>query len=494
MSSERELLRMEGIVKIYGVTTVLNHVNFDVRAGEVHALAGENGAGKSTLIKILSGNVEPNEGKIFFQGKEVNIHNADTAHEAGVSTVYQELVQAPFLTVAENIYMGRIPNKAPGVIDRKKMNSMAKELMEQIHIDLDPDMRLDKLSLANRQMVEILKALSYDSRVIVFDEPTSSLTEKETVRLFEIIETLRQKGVAVIYISHRMEEIFKLTDRISVLRDGQMIRTLNTKETNENEIIELMVGRDLTNLYPKAKVEMGEEVLKVEKLTNTVVKEASFGVRKGEILGFGGLVGAGRTETMLSLIGEIPYTGSIFLNGEMTRIKNPKEAIEKGISYLTEDRKDLGLILPFEIYKNTTLSTLKEHSRYFFLKRKKERETSQGYFDRLHVLANGIDVRVKNLSGGNQQKVMIARCLASHPDVLILDEPTRGVDVGAKAEIYEIISDLARQGVAIILVSSDMPELIAMSDRVAVMCEGTITKILDKEEINEINIMKYSVR
>lgn len=491
---KHELLEMRGITKIYGRTTVLNNVDFSVRAGEVHALVGENGAGKSTLIKILSGIVKPENGKIYINGEEVHITGAKEAHIYGISTVHQELVQAPLLSVAENIYMGRIPRNGAHMINRKELNEQAKTLMERIHADFEPDARLDSLSIAKRQMVEILKALSYELKIIVFDEPTSSLTKDESEKLFEIIRQLKEDGIAVIYISHRMEEIFRLTDRITVLRDGQMIKTLNTRETNADEIIPLLVGRDMDNMYPKEEAHIGEEILKVENLSNQYVTNVSFSLHKGEVLGFGGLMGAGRTETMLSLIGKLPCKGDIWLNGKKIKIRNPREAVSLGISYLTEDRKDLGVVLAFEIYKNVTLSTLKEYSRLFFLKHKKERAKAQYYFEKLNILTEGIDTRVRNLSGGNQQKVLLAKCLDSAPEVLILDEPTRGVDVGAKAEIYKIMSDLAKEGVAIIMISSELPELVSMSDRVVVMYEGRVSGSLEKKEISELNVMNLAAR
>lgn len=489
-----ELLEMRGVTKIYGKTTVLDNVNFSVKIGEVHALVGENGAGKSTLMKILCGNVMPESGVIYIDGKQRTITNSKEAHENGISIVYQELVQAPLLSVAENIYMGRVPHNKAGFIYRRELNKRAKSIMERIHAEFSPDARLDSLSIAQRQMVEILKALSYDVKIIIFDEPTSSLTKEESEKLFEIINQLRKEGTAVIYISHRMEEIFRLSDRITVLRDGHMIRTLETKNTSEDEIIPLLVGRDLSNMYPKEEVPIGEEILRVENLRNKYVDNISFVLHKGEILGFGGLVGAGRTETMLSLIGKLPYEGKVVLNGQEIRIKDTRAAINSGISYLTEDRKDLGVILGFEIYKNVTLSTVKKYSRYFFLNHRKEREKAQYYFDRLNILTESIDTRVRNLSGGNQQKVLLAKCLDSKPDVLILDEPTRGVDVGAKAEIYKIMSNLAKDGVAIIMISSELPELVSMSDRVVVMYEGRISGELEKDEITELNVMDLAAR
>jgi len=489
-----ELLEMRGVTKIYGKTTVLDKVDFSVRAGEVHALVGENGAGKSTLMKILCGNVAPENGEIRIAGENRSITNSKEAHENGISIVYQELVQAPLLSVAENIYMGRVPHNRAGFIDRRKLHKQAKIIMEKIHAEFEPDVRLDSLSIAQRQMVEILKALSYDVKIIIFDEPTSSLTKEESEKLFEIINQLRREGTAVIYISHRMEEIFRLSDRITVLRDGHMIRTLQTKNTSEDEIIPLLVGRDLNNMYPKEEASVGAEILRVENLSNQYVNDVSFSLHRGEILGFGGLVGAGRTETMLSLIGKLPCRGSVVLNGQKLRIKNTRAAINSGISYLTEDRKDLGVVLGFEIYKNVTLSTVKKYSRYSFIRHRQEREKAQYYFDRLKILTEGIDTRVQNLSGGNQQKVLLAKCLDSKPDVLILDEPTRGVDVGAKAEIYKIISDLAREGVAIIMISSELPELISMSDRVVVMYEGRISGELKKGEITELNVMMLAAR
>ena len=389
--------------------------------------------------------------------------------------------------------MGRYPLKR-GKVDWKKLNADAQGFLNPIDNKIKASSLLGKLSMAQRQMVEIAKATSYNAKIIIFDEPTSSLTEEETERLFEIIRHLKEKGTAIIYISHRLEEIFKISDRVTVLRDGTMIGTRNTADVTTDSLISMMVGRDLSNLYPKEVAEIGDVVLQLENLNSAIVKDINLEVRAGEILGIGGLVGAGRTELMLSLAGSIPYTGKILVDGKEVTIKTPKDSFANGISYLTEDRKSLGLLLNFEIYKNITLSSLNSHSHGPILDHGKERGTAREMQKKMNIVARSLNLLTGNLSGGNQQKVLLGRMLVTKPKVLILDEPTRGVDVGAKAEIYGIMSDLAKNGTAIIMISSEMPELIAMSDRIVVMNEGQITGELLKDEISEVNIMKYATR
>lgn len=493
--NDKYLLQMRGISKSYGGVEVLHSVNFDLKAGEVHAFVGENGAGKSTLIKILGGAVIPEKGTIEFDGKEINLrtYNPAVAHEYGISTVHQELMQANDISVGENIFMGRYPLKY-GKVDWKKLNADAQSFLNPIDEKIKSSAILGNLSMAHRQMVEIAKATSYNAKIIIFDEPTSSLTEEETDRLFKIIRKLKANGTAIIYISHRLEEIFEISDRITVLRDGTMIGTKDIAEVTTDSLISMMVGRDLSNLYPKEVAEIGDVVLKIEDLSSSIVKDINLEVRAGEILGIGGLVGAGRTELMLSLAGSIPYTGKVFVEGKEVSIKTPKDSFANGISYLTEDRKNLGLLLGFEIYKNITLSSLTSHSHGPVLDHKKERDTASEMQKKMKIVARSLNLLTGNLSGGNQQKVLLGRMLVTNPKVLILDEPTRGVDVGAKAEIYGIMSDLAKNGTAIIMISSEMPELIAMSDRIVVMNEGHITGELQKDEINEVNIMKYATR
>ena len=489
------LLQMRGISKSYGGVEVLHSVDFDLKAGEVHAFVGENGAGKSTLIKILGGAVIPEKGTIELNGEEINLrgYNPALAHEYGISTVHQELMQANDISVGENIYMGRYPIRH-GRVNWKKMNADAQAFLDPIDEKIKASSLLGNLSMAQRQMVEIAKATSYNAKIIIFDEPTSSLTEEETERLFEIIRKLKSGGTAIIYISHRLEEIFQISDRVTVLRDGTMIGTRETAEVTSDSLISMMVGRDLSNLYPKEEAQIGDVMLQLENLNSEYVKDINLEVRSGEILGIGGLVGAGRTELMLSLAGKIPYTGKVIVDGKEVQVKSPKDSFASGISYLTEDRKSLGLLLNFEIYKNITLSSLLDHSHGPVLDHKKERSTARDMQKKMNIVARSLNLLTGNLSGGNQQKVLLGRMLVTNPKVLILDEPTRGVDVGAKAEIYGIMSDLAKNGTAIIMISSEMPELIAMSDRIVVMNEGHITGELLKEDISEVNIMKYATR
>lgn len=495
IKGESYLLQMTGISKSYGGVEVLHGVDFDLKKGEVHAFVGENGAGKSTLIKILGGAVIPEKGQILLDGETVHLkgYTPAIAHKLGVSTVHQELVQAADISVGENIFMGRYPAKLAS-IDWKALHQQAQTYLDPIDPDIKSRTILGNLSMAQRQMVEIAKATSYNAKIIIFDEPTSSLTDDETRRLFKIIRDLQSKGVSIIYISHRLEEIFEIADRVTVLRDGAMIDTVDIQDVTPDKLISMMVGRDLSDLYPKEPAPVGGEVLRIQGLSSQYVHDIDFSVRAGEIVGLGGLVGAGRTELMLSLAGMVKYTGTVTMSGKEVKLHTPRDAFDNGISYLTEDRKNLGLLLGFEIYKNVTLSSLNDHSSGPILSHRKEMRTAEAMQGKMNIVARSLNLLTGNLSGGNQQKVLLGRMLATNPKLLILDEPTRGVDVGAKAEIYAIISELAQNGTAIVMISSEMPELIAMSDRIVVMNEGYITGELQKEEISEVNIMKYATR
>lgn len=490
---EKIILQMNGISKNFGGVKALQDVDLDLYQGELLCLIGENGAGKSTLMKILSGVIQPTTGDILINDKKVNITNPRVAHDLGISTVYQELVQFPDMTVAENIFMGRYPKKN-GLVDFKALREKTLDLMEQLDIYFDPDVYIRSLSVAQRQLVEIVKAISFDSKIIIFDEPTSSLTNEETAILFSIIGELKEKGVSIIYISHRMEDIFTIGDRIVVLRDGKNSGGGLVKELDVDSVIEMMVGRSLEKQFPKEHAEIGEEILRVENITNEHVKNVSFSLRKGEVLGFGGLVGAGRTEVMRAILGLDKCTGSIYKDGKEINNTHPTQAIKNGFAYVPEDRQEHGLISIRSILHNMELSSLKQLSKMGFMKKDLEKQMAETYIEKLNIKATGSQQLVGDLSGGNQQKVVLSKCLVTAPDILILDEPTRGIDVGSKVEIYEIMNELVKQGVSIIMISSELPELINMSDRIIVMREGIITGELKASDVTEQNIMKLATK
>ena len=485
------ILEINGLSKNFGKVEALNDVSVTLKRGEILCICGENGAGKSTLIKILSGAETPSSGTIIYEGEEIRFQSHH-AHRMGISTVYQEMVQIPEMSIAENIYLGRY-KKRFGLIDFNDAVVRTRELMKRIGLTLDPNTKIKDLSLAKRQLVEILKAISYESKIVIFDEPTSSLSEEETQILMDVIFKLKEAGVSIIYISHRLNEIFRISDRITVLRDGRVAGTVLSSESNIDEIIWLMVGRNLEQQFPKEYAELGETVLEVKNLSGGIVYDCSFSLRAGEVLGFGGLVGAGRSELMELIYGARRYdSGSITYHGRDLKKISPLKAIESKISLVPEDRRRQGLISILPIRQNISLSYLKELSRYGFMKLKKESRATEDIFDKLHIRAPSVRTLVNKLSGGNQQKVVLARSLITSPDILILDEPTRGIDVGTKVEIYEMINQLAASGVAIILISSDLPELLAMSDRIVVMKEGTITGELTGADMNETTFMKLA--
>jgi ABC-type sugar transport system ATPase subunit len=483
---------MINITKDYGGIRALNKVNLELYQGEILCLLGENGAGKSTLIKILSGVEQPSDGEIVFQGKKIQLKNPHLAHDAGFSTVYQEMVQFPDMTIAENIFIGRYPLKA-GLVDFKELNSMTKRLMDRLGIHFDPQAKIRSLSIAQRQLVEIMKAISFDSRVLIFDEPTSSLTTEETALLFDTILKLKSEGISIIYISHRLEDVFKIGDRAMILRDGENSGEGMVKDLSSDDIIAMMVGRTIKNRFPKRKVAIGEEILRVENINNTRVKNASFSLRKGEVLGFGGLVGAGRSELMRAVLGIDKCSGDIYLEGKKIHNGTPMEAIANGFAAVPEDRKDEGLILRLSVMYNMQLSAFKRFTNKLgFLNRKTEQKVADEYVRKLSIKVSSYRQMAGDLSGGNQQKVVLARGLISNPKVLILDEPTRGIDVGAKAEIYEIMNMLVEQGVSIIMVSSELPELLNMSDRIIVMREGVIVGEMSSDEATEQKVIKLA--
>ena len=487
-----KILQMRSITKDFGGIRALNNVDLDLYRGEILCLLGENGAGKSTLIKILSGVVQPTSGEITLNGEKAHLKNPRLAHEAGFSTVYQEMVQLPEMTIAENVFIGRYPRKA-GLIDFKELKKMTLRLMDRLNIHFDPQAKIGSLSIAQRQLVEIIKALSFDSQVLIFDEPTSSLTTEETALLFDTILKLKEHNISVIYISHRLEDVFEIGDRVLVLRDGENSGGGMVKDLNSDDIIAMMVGRTLDNRFPKRKIEIGGEILSVKNINNGRVNNASFSLRRGEILGFGGLVGAGRSELMKAIMGIDKCTGEVYLEGNRIHNDSPTQAIARGFAAVPEDRKDEGLILILSIMHNMQLSAFKRFTNKFgFLNRKNERDVADEYVKKLSIKVSSYRQKAGDLSGGNQQKVVLARGLISNPKVLILDEPTRGIDVGAKAEIYEIMNSLVEQGVSIIMVSSELPELLNMSDRIIVMHEGDIVGEIDPVEATEEMVIKMA--
>ena len=491
------ILTMKGIDKTFPGVHALNHVDFEVRSGEVHALMGENGAGKSTLMKVLTGIYTRDAGTIIYDGKEVDFHNPREAQQAGIVIVHQELNMMGHLTVAQNIFVGR-EKKRGLLINDKAMNEDARRLFAQLNIEIDPKETMSNLTVAKQQMCEIAKAISHDARVIIFDEPTAALTDSEIEQLFVIIRGLRSKGYGIVYISHRMDEIKKITDRVSVMRDGEYIGTLITEECTKEDIIDMMVGRVIYE-EPKTASHCPPDaptVLKVEHLNaGRMVRDVSFELHRGEILGFAGLVGAGRTETARALFGADPkQSGDIWINGEKVEINSPKDAVEAGIGYLSEDRKRFGIVLKKNLIENSTLASLKEYTRGIFLNKQKESDITQQYVDLLKTKTPGIDQLVMNLSGGNQQKVVIAKWLVNDSQIMIFDEPTRGIDVGAKQEIYELMNRLAESGKAIIMISSELAEILRMSDRIIVMCEGRKTGEFDIAEATQEKIMTAATR
>lgn len=487
-------LRIKNISKSFPGVKALDDVSFDVKKGELHALIGENGAGKSTLIKILSGVYSIEKGSFELDEKPVNVSSPLEAQQLGISVVHQELKLVESLTVKENIFLGR-PFKGKFGLDWQKLREEAVNLLNRLNIVLDPDELVSKLSVAQKQIVEICKALSYNANVIIMDEPSATLTDKELETLFNILHELKAQGITIIYISHRLEEIFKLADSVTVLRDGKHIETLPIDQVDKDKLISLMVGRTLGMEYPKRKIEIGEPVLEVKNLNRKgVLHDISFTLRKGEILGFAGLVGAGRTELARAIFGaDRGVTGEILLRGKPYTPKNVSNAVSNGIGLIPEDRKEQGLVLDMMVKENISMANFDSIMSSNILMPSKENELADRYIDTLHIVTPDADRKVKYLSGGNQQKVVIAKWLNADCDVLIIDEPTRGIDVGAKAEIYKLMCDLAEQGKAIIMISSDMPELLGVCDRIMVMHDGRITGELLAEEATQEKILEYAI-
>ena len=485
---------MKNIYKAFGTNAVLEGVNFDTHGGEIHALMGENGAGKSTMMNILAGMHKKDQGTILINGKEHSYTNPKEAEEHGVSFIHQEMNTWPQMTVLENLFIGKEMKNKIGFIRSKEMKTLALKTFKELGITMDLDADVQTLSVGQQQMIEIAKALMTDCQVLIMDEPTAALTDREIRMLFKIIQHLKTKEVAIIYISHRMEEIFEISDRITVMRDGMTVDTTLTKETNVDDVVRKMVGREISDYYPKKNAEIGETVFEVKNLSGTSgFENISFSVKSGEIVGFSGLMGAGRTEIMRGIFGIDPISqGEIILEGKKVQLKNPSTAIKAGVGFLTENRKEEGLVLDFSIKDNISLPSIDEFRVRGLIDTKTEDEFVQLLMKRLTVKAQNEDISAGSLSGGNQQKVVLAKWIGIGPKVLILDEPTRGVDVGAKREIYQLMNELAERGVAIVMVSSDLPEVLGVSDRILVVHEGKIAGELSRTEATQEKIMNLA--
>lgn len=490
------LLKIENVSKSFPGVKALSNVELTLHAGEVLALVGENGAGKSTLMKILSGIYKKDEGSITFLGKEIEVLSPKHAQELGISIIHQELNLMKDLTVAQNIFIGREPKMANLFVRDKKLNQDTKELFERLKIQLDPKTKVQHLSVAKQQMVEIAKALSFDAKIIVMDEPTTALTDAEIDALFEIIDDLRAKGVGIIYISHRMDELKRISDRVMIMRDGCYIDTLEMQGIDMNYVIKLMVGREVyIESKPQTDSNREEKILEVRNVsTKSQLRNVSFDLHKGEILGFAGLMGAGRTEIARVIFGADKCTvGEIYLHGEQVKIKTPADAVKLGIGYLSEDRKQYGLLVNMDVKSNIVLPTIRNfQSQMGVINNKKIKSISYDFIKRLNIKTPSVDQEIRLLSGGNQQKIVIAKWLYRNCDVLIFDEPTRGIDVGAKGEIYKLLDELASEGKAIIMISSELPEILRMSHRIMVMAEGEIRAVLNAEDATQELIMRYA--
>ena len=485
------LLRMEGISKSFPGVQALDDVHLNVEAGTVHALMGENGAGKSTLMKVLIGMYQPDEGTITLAGEQVQIADTATALKLGISMIHQELSPVPEMAVAENIYLGREPVNRFGLIDKRRMTADTRALLGQLDLHINPRWPMKRLSIAQTQMVEIAKAMSYDSRLIIMDEPTSAITEREVDHLHRMIKSLRESGVAIIYITHKLDEVFEISDYVTVFRDGRHVTTVPAAELDRQKLVTLMVGRELTHMFPKQEPSIGEVALSVRGLTRRgVLEDITFELRRGEIVGLAGLMGAGRTEVLEAIFGITPMdAGTIEVVGESRRIRSPADAIASGLALLTEDRKRTGIMGVLSVRDNMAIASLPRFSPGGLLKMRQIDEACQAQRQALAIKTPSLHQLIKMLSGGNQQKVLVSRWLLTTPEILMIDEPTRGIDVGAKAEIHRLISELAGQGKAILMVSSEMPEILGMSDRVLVMCEDRLTGEFSRAEATQERIM-----
>ena len=489
------ILEASGICKAFPGVIALSDVDLRVRKGTVHALMGENGAGKSTMMKILLGIYSRDSGKIIFNGKEVHYKGPREALDDGLAMIHQELSTVQELKVYENIFLGKeICLKGLWIKNDKAMHEAALQLFNRLEIDIDPDAKMKTLSVAKQQLCEIAKAISYNAKLIIMDEPTSAITETEVAHLFKIIRKLRDEQVSIIYITHKMDEVFEISDDISVFRDGQYIGTKAASDITYDELIQMMVGRTITNIFPKEEAEIGEVYLKVEGLSrNNEFHDVSFEVRRGEIFGLAGLMGAGRTEVVETLFGvRKKSAGKIYVDGKEARIKSPSDAIRYGFCLLTEDRKQSGCFLSLSVRLNTVAASLSKHAKGPFIMRKMTVHSAEEMKKLLSIKTPGINTPISNLSGGNQQKVLVGRWLLTSPDILIFDEPTRGIDVGSKSEIHKLLTNLAKQGKCVIIVSSEMPEVMGMSDRILVMSEGKAVGIIERKDFSQEKIMRYA--
>lgn len=491
------ILELKSITKIFPGVKALDNVHFQLRPGEIHALMGENGAGKSTFIKVITGVHEPEEGEIYLNGERVWFKNPREAQEHSIAAIYQHGTCYPFLSVTENIFMGHEQvSRYLKKINWKEMHKQARELLLSLGSDINPKSNMGDLSVAERQIVEIAKAISTNAKIIIMDEPTAALSKRECEQLYTITEKLRDNGASIIFISHRFEDIYRLASRVTVFRDAKYIGCWDVNETSNDKLISAMVGREVTQVYPKKSNKMGEEIFRVENLSRTgYFNDISFSLRKGEILALTGLVGAGRTEVCECIFGiEKPSSGRIFFENKEVKINEPLDAMNCGIGYLPEDRQRQGLFLEWEIFKNETIATLEKFTKFFTLDSKKEQKKAKELSEKVSVKAVSVFDKVSSLSGGNQQKVIISKLLNSDLKMLILDEPTKGVDIGAKSQIYKIISDLAEQGYGIIMISSEMPEVLGMADRIAVMHNGRLTAILNSGEATQESILEAAMK
>lgn len=492
MDNSTLILEVQGVSKRFGGVQALDKVNFDVRYGEVHALVGENGAGKSTLMNILGGIVIRDSGRVVFKGEDVNFQTPIESIAAGVAIIHQELAMMPALNVVENIFMGRMPTRF-GTIRWKDAEDETRKLLDMVGLSIDPRTLVANLSISQRQLVEIAKALSMNASLLIMDEPNSSLSESETERLFQVIGALKERNVAVIYVSHKIEEVLYIADRITVMRDAHNVGTLDKKDASVSKIIQMMVGRELLVQHVKRSKQPGKVLLEVRGLSGDRFEDVSFVVREGEIVGLAGLVGAGRSEVARAIFGDTRRTaGQIFLNGKEVNFQSPSEAIQAGVSMLQEDRKVLSLFMDLPIIINMSIANLPRMTRMGVIDHRQTEETAKEFVKYLNIKLASLENPVNSLSGGNQQKTILARWLATKPKLLILDEPTHGVDVGAKSEIYQLIRNLAENGIGILLISSELPEILAMADRVVVMHEGHVTGTLLHEECTEDLIMAYA--
>jgi len=484
-----QLLKMKNITKTFPGVKALDDVELTLNKGEIHALVGENGAGKSTLMKILCGAHKADNGIIKIEDEEVEIHNTRDSQKLGISMIYQHLNLIPDLTVAENIFIGRFPQKN-GVINYEELNQLAKKQLEKLDSKIDPEKKLGDLTVANQQIIAIVKAISYNSKIIILDEPTSSLSLEESEKLFKTLKKLKKQGISMIFITHHMDEIFGVVDSVTILRDGQYMGRYNISELTEETLVEKMVGRTINNLFPKKKVDIGDKIFEVKNISGKgIVENISFELKSGEILGIGGLVGAGRTELVQAIFGHLPHDGKIYLEGKEIHINHPLDAVKNGIVLVPEDRNSQGLIERFNIKDNISLPKLKKFVNRLSINVLKEREYSEELVDKFNVKTPSIKQLAKNLSGGNQQKLVLAKWLGVNPKVLILDEPTKGIDVGSKSEIHKTIGKLASQGIGIIMISSELPELLGVSDNIMVMSQGKKSGEYNRENATAEKVM-----